>query len=127
LRELELVAELGLEIESDLLGELADAKELFADGIDVEEFTEPFEPCSFAMAGVSVPPCAISAPTPTTDSAAAKTSAGKARFTFLTCGAESASASSIHSGLSGGVICHIPFVITHDRRGSLEEHENNTH
>ena len=122
-----LAITLGLDTEIDLLGEIADAMALVADGAVGEEFMETLTPCSFAMAGVSAPLWATSAPTPTIESAAASTSAGSARVTFLTSGAESASASSIHSGLFGGVICHIPFVITHNRRPSLEEHENGTH
>ena len=118
---------LGLETEIDLPADTADDMVPVAEGAEATEVTEALTPCSVVVTGVSTPLCATSAPTPTIDKAAASTNAGSARVTFLDCGAESASASSIHSGLFGGVICHIPFVITHNRTPSLEEYENTTH
>ena len=100
---------------------------LVLEGEEAKDVAEAIAPCSVAVTGVSAPFSATSAPTPTIDKAAASTNAGRARVTYLTCGAESASASSIHSGLFGGVMCHIPFFIKHDRPPSLEEHENATH
>jgi hypothetical protein len=110
------VGELGLEAEIDLLGDPADVIGLVVEGAEAAEVTETLAPCSVAVAGVSAPLCATSAPTPIIDNAAVSINAGSARVDLLTCGAESASASSIHSGLLGGVIL-APFVnqkIGHD-------------